>query len=401
MFILAQTHGTPKMSRLSYSSRIHEITAFVILLCLGLFLISCQTPGPIARPAACLPGFPDRDGWYGADGAYSILLDDRRTLWLFGDTFVSDEAGRKDRIGMDVVLGNTVAVSTCRPGQGFSIRYFIKKRDGKFVSFFGENEFLWPQDPFIVNTVLYIPLLVVQVLPDAPAPFNFKISGLKIARIADFTPADPRDWQVHYLDWTRAIAPGIEALAASSVVHYPYVYFYPLYRPAKDGPTAVSGNILARISVDHLDDPQNHFEYWSHNGAWQKTLNPHIVKIMFSAGVSELSVRYHREDREWLAVYLTPAAKGDQILYQTAPRPEGPWSMPSVLLKPVAEVDPRSPFYDPHTFCYAGKEHRQFAFDGNLVVTYVCNSSEDMTNPESFLRKNLFLYRPVVKIIKR
>jgi len=388
------------MSLSKYSSRIHKITALVILLCFGLFFISCQTLGPIAHPP-CLPGFPDRDAWYGADGAYSIGLDDHRTLWLFGDTFVSDEEDRKDRIGMDVVLGNTVAVSTCRPGRGFSIRYFVKKHDGKFVSFFGENEFLWPQDPFIVNTVLYIPLLVVQVLPDAPAPFNFKIAGFKIARIADFTPADPRDWRVHYLDWTRAIAPGIEAPAATSVVHYPYVYFYPLYRHTQDDAPAVRGNILARISVDHLDDPSGHFEYWSRDGVWQKTLDPRTVRIMFSAGVSELSVRYHPRDREWLAVYLSPAGKGDRLLYQTAPNPEGPWSAPSVLFKPVAEVDPQSPLYDPHTFCYAGKEHRQFAFDGNLVVTYVCNTSEDATNPESFLRKNLFLYRPVVNIIKR
>lgn len=384
-----------------HSSPVHQITTFAILLGLSFFFLSCQALAPVVRPAACLPAFPDRDGWYGADGAYSILLDETRTLWLFGDTFVSDQEGKKDRTGMDVLLGNTAAVSTCRSGREFSIRYFVKKHNGNFVSLFGENEFLWPQDPFIANKVLYIPLLVIKVMPDAPAPFNFKIAGFKIARIADFTAEDPRDWPVRYLDWTRAIAPGIEAFAATAAVHDRYVYFYPLYRYRENGPGAVSGNILARISVDHLDDPLTHFEYWNRDGAWQRTLDPRTVKIIFSAGVSELSVRYHPRDREWLAVYLTPADKGDRLLYQTAPHPEGPWSAPSALFKPVAEVDPQSPLYDPHTFCYAGKEHRQFAFDGNLVVTYVCNSSEDGNNPESFLRRNLFLYRPVVKIIKR
>ncbi|MRR16770.1 MAG: hypothetical protein EG826_09985, partial [Deltaproteobacteria bacterium] len=195
-----------KMSLFRHASPVQQITTFVILLGLSFIFLSCQALGPIVRPAACLPAFPDRDGWYGADGAYSIGLDENRTLWLFGDTFVSDEPGRKDRIGMDVLLGNTVAVSTCRPGPGFSIRYFVKKRNDKFVSFFGENEFLWPQDPFIAGKVLYIPLLVVQAAPDAPAPFNFKIGGFKIARIADFTADDPRDWPVRYLDWTRAVA---------------------------------------------------------------------------------------------------------------------------------------------------------------------------------------------------
>ncbi|MRR16969.1 MAG: DUF4185 domain-containing protein, partial [Deltaproteobacteria bacterium] len=204
-----------------------------------------------------------------------------------------------------------------------------------------------------------------------------------------------------YLDWTRAVAPGVEAFAAAAVVHCRYVYFYPLYRYQSGASNAVSGNILVRISFDHLDDPSNHFEYWSGDGAWQKTLDPRTVKVLFSAGVSELSVRYHPRNQEWLAVYLTPADKGDRLFYQTAPSPEGPWSKPSTLLEPIAEVDPRSPLYDPHTFCYAGKEHRQFASGGNLVVTYVCNSADDGTNPASFLRRNLFLYRPVVKIIKR
>jgi hypothetical protein len=76
----------------------------------------------------CLPAFPDGDGWYGGDGAYSIRLDDRRVLWLFGDSFVSEQEGRRNRTGMNVVLGTTLAVSTCRDDSGFQIRYYLKKR---------------------------------------------------------------------------------------------------------------------------------------------------------------------------------------------------------------------------------------------------------------------------------
>ena len=64
--------------------------------------------------AQCLPSFPDKDGWYGGDGAYSITLDKERTLWLFGDTFVSREAGRKDRIGMDAVSYTHLTLPTKR-----------------------------------------------------------------------------------------------------------------------------------------------------------------------------------------------------------------------------------------------------------------------------------------------
>ncbi len=369
------------------------------LFCLSILLVSCSTFIPLQQ-GQCLPDFPYQDGWYGGDGAYSIALDERRTLWLFGDTFVSEDKGRRDRIGMDVVLGTTLAVSTCSTDQKFFIQYFLKKKNSKFVSSFGQDEWLWPQDPFIAQGILYIPLLVVQGLPDAPPPFNFKVAGHKIARIKDFKADDPHQWPVDYLDWTHAPASGVEALATTSVIHHNCVYFYPLYRYAKDN-VSISGNILARISIDHLDNPANHFEYWTGNGGWQKTLKPGEVKIIFPAGVSELSVRYHMQDQKWLAVYLSPGNKGDKLLYSTATSLEGPWSLPATLIETTAEVDPRSPLYDQHTFCYAGKEHRQFAQDRNLVVTYVCNSSGDINNQNSFLRRNLFLYRPVVKSIRR
>ncbi|MBP7342656.1 MAG: hypothetical protein KA957_10110, partial [Syntrophaceae bacterium] len=111
----------------------------VIWLALWLLLSSCAFLPPVkppadSEPALCLPQFPDRNGWYGGDGAYSIALDDRRTLWLFGDTFVSPDDGRKDRSGMDLVWGTTLAVSTCSENAAFDIRYYLKKKNGRFVS---------------------------------------------------------------------------------------------------------------------------------------------------------------------------------------------------------------------------------------------------------------------------
>jgi hypothetical protein len=386
------------------SNKTDQITVSIILLCLSVLFASCSTlratQHPVPLPQArCLPSFPDQDGWYGADGAYSIRLDERRTLWVFGDTFVSEVEGRKDRIGMDVVMGTTLAISTCSENAAFKIRYYLKKKNGKFVSSLGDREILWPQDPFIAQGILHIPLLVIQSLPEAQPPFNFRIAGHKIARIKDYTADDPRAWPVEYLDWTSALPEGIEALATTSVVHQNHIYFYPLYRRAESN-AIISGNILARIAIEHLGSPANHFEYWT-AGGWQKELKAKEVKIIFPTGVSELSVRYHAEDREWLAVYLSPENKGNQLLYQTAPSPAGPFRPPAALIETIAEVDPQSLLYHPHTFCYAGKEHRQFAYDKNLVVTYVCNSSEDISNQQSFLRKNLFLYRPAVKTIKR
>ena len=349
--------------------------------------------------AQCLPDFPDKDNWYGGDGAYSIALDKERTLWLFGDTFVAREKGRKDRIDMDVVMGTTMAISTCGENGQFQIKYFLKEKNGKFLSSFGENEWLWPQDPFIVNQVLYVPLLVVKAMLDLSEPLNFKIVRHKFARIKNYTLADPNLWIVDYIDLKEAIPPGIEAFATTSVVFQNYVYFYPLYTTVKKtGKT--SGNILVRIPVDKFDDPVSFMEYLNKSGTWEKGLAPARAMIVIPAGVSELSVRYHADENKWIAVYMSSIMTGNQLLYQTADKPEGPWSKPIVLIKTIPEVAPQSPRYDKHNFCYAGKEHIGFARPGNLVVTYVCNSVENFQKKNNFIRRNLFLYRPVVNSIR-
>ena len=161
----------------------------------------------------------------------------------------------------------------------------------------------------------------------------------------------------------------------------------------------LSGNILARIPVNELNDPVKGIEYFTKDGRWEKGLNPAKVKIVIDAGVSELSVRYHADGKKWIAVYMSTRNSGDKLLYQVADRPEGPWSEPKALIRDIAEVDPESTLYDKNNCCYAGKEHIEFAQERNLVVTYVCNSFEDFQKNTNFIRKNLFLYRPIVKIV--
>jgi hypothetical protein len=378
-------------------------SVFIVLLLLILPLFSCSTFLPEKCTAEvpkgqCLPIFPDKDGWYGGDGAYSIKLDGDRTLWLFGDTFVAHEEGRKDRIDMDAVLGTTLAISTCSVNNEFKIKYYLKKKNEKFMSSFGENEWLWPQDPFMVNDVLYIPLIAVTATDKKGELFNFKITGHKLARIKDFTAADPNKWSLDYIDLTPAIPREISAFATTSVVHDNYVYFYPFCAYSKDA-VNVLGNILARIPVSKLDNPTGAIEYFTKEGTWQNNLNPARVKVVLDAGVSELSVRYHAADKKWIAVYLTTQNKGNQFLYQIADELEGPWTEPRALSVTIPEVDSQSPQYDKNNFCYAGKEHIEFARKKNLVVTYVCNSVEDFEKKTSFLRRNLFLYRPVVNNI--
>jgi hypothetical protein len=390
-----------------FLKRIHK-GLLILWLLLAVFLWSAYPPSALAGAdaatltcAKCIPSFPDKDGWYGGDGAYSIRLDPRRTLWLFGDTFVSTEEGKQDRVDMDVIMGTTLAISTCSPEGKFNIQYFLKKKEGKFVSSFGEHEWLWPQDPFIVekaaspghsiSKTLYIPLLVVEARPQADGALQFGIIGNRLARINDFKGQDPNQWTVTYIDLTPAIPGQIQSFATTSVVYGQYVYFYPVL--------GISGNMLARIPLEKIDQPAAAIEYLAKDGIWEKGLNPTDARIVLDAAVSELSVRYHEDRKKWIAVYMALEKKGDKLLYRESDRLEGPWSPPAPLIINISAVDPKSSQYDRNTICYAGKEHSEFSKGAFLVTTYVCNSLADIRNRLSFIRKNLFLYRPVVNVV--
>ncbi len=375
------------------------LAAITVIILLSFFSgLACRPADAARLSSLCIPDFPYKDGWYGGDGAWSLDLGDGRVLWLFGDSFVSSREGLQDRSGMQLVLGTTVAVSTCTAGGEFRIRYRLKKRDGEFVSFFGDGEWLWPGDPFLVRGTVYVPLVSIEEDPDRPKPFAFKITDHRIAKIEDFKGRDPLDWKVDYLDLSPGVLEGVHAFAATSVPHGRHVYFFPLYGATVNGLT-LFGNILARVSLEALSEPGEAVEYLTGNGKWKRNPRHDELKVVLDAAVPEMSVRYHPERGKWVAVYLSIEGRGDRMLFRTADKLEGPWEEPEVLLSPIPEVDPESPFYDDKTFCYAGKEHFMFSMGRIFVVSYVCNSEDDPADEEGFICKNLFLYRPVVRTV--
>ena len=113
MFMLSRAIDSEKRKKRYNLSGVSKklIGFFLLLLILPLYSCSNILPEKYATPtfqSQCLPVFPDKNGWYGGDGAYSIKLDQERTLWLFGDTFVDRKEGRKDRFDMDFIAGTNL-----------------------------------------------------------------------------------------------------------------------------------------------------------------------------------------------------------------------------------------------------------------------------------------------------
>ena len=78
----------------------------------------------------------------------------------------------------------------------------------------------------------------------------------------------------------------------------------------------------------------------------------------------------------------------------------GPWSERMPLFTIPETMPDRSGEIDENVFCYAGKAHPQFAPEGQLLVTYVCNlfarSPQEVPAVLERLRETPSLYRPKI-----
>jgi hypothetical protein len=130
---------------------------------------------------------------------------------------------------------------------------------------------------------------------------------------------------------------------------------------------------LTRIPLSGLSAARKNLQYLASDGAWKTGFDPRHAMAVMDHGASEMSVRYHPELKKWIAVMMDPDVSSGRVLFRTADRLQGPWSVAQVIYH-VPEMDKSSPDYDADNFCYAGKEHPEFEQPGSLVFTYVCNT---------------------------
>jgi hypothetical protein len=348
----------------------------VLLLCANAF-----AQGADAR---CTPEFPlqtgQPQGWLGADAAYSIPLADGRDLWIFGDTLYGAE--RVVEGNVPKMVRNSVGVSTCHDGQ-WKLDYAIRRdAQGEPADFFHAqhpNTWYWALDGFRVGRDVWVTLLCVRAT-DAKSAMGFATCGSDLARIESPGP-DPQQWTITYFP---LVADGAHAYpSATTVVDGRYA---DLFAEDEQGAKPL---IAARVPLRGLRNPQANLEYWARDGQWVRGFNPADAHAVMTPGITELSIRYHPELKQWLAVMFDPAAFSGKILLRSAPAATGPWSAGETIYS-VPEMQPGTPGYDKDTFCYAGKEHPEFEHE-DLVFTYVCNT---FSVPK--LASNLNIYFPRV-----
>ncbi len=356
--------------------------------------------------SGCTPSFSLDGGWLGGDAAYSIALPyTERSLWLFGDTFVG-EPGAVDRHGAHFIH-NSIGISRCLPDGSWTIEYFWGSDEGgqprAFFQAAEEGRYVWPFDGFVHAGLLYVGLLEVEPAePQGPLGLPFRAVGMYLARIDNYLE-DPAEWR---LLLTRVSASASVLPASAMVSDDAFAYFYTFGREGSTRhPRGLVRLRLSELEADWEDLPAA-LEYLADSGGWRPGIEGEDARLLMEDDASEMSVRFHPRLGKWLAVYNFPRLAEDtdsspveipgrDVYLRVAARPAGPWSAPLVIHRiPEAAAAGES-----GVFCYAAKEHAQFATQERILVTYVCNlrpiaGRNGMQTLERLLG-NLGIYYPI------
>jgi hypothetical protein len=301
-----------------------------------------------AGPAPDLDAlFHRTNGWIGADGDYSVRLNSRESLWLFGDTLVGQV--RDGKRVHSKMINNTIALLP----DGGSPQFFYRTNDtGSPASVFtppgDTNSFYWPWDGIRTERGLFLFLMHVRHTADN-STWGFKVFGDDLAFISN-PDAPPQDWKITYKEVP------FKTFGWAVVGDGGFIYVY-----GRDKAGHRSG--LARAPQEALDD----FGQWRFydDGRWDD--NPSHATGVISESPAEGSVKWVDGLKRFVAVY-SPGIFGD-IVMCTAKTPAGPWENRSVVYQ-CLEGNRSNALY-----CYAAKMHPEFGRPGELVVTYAVNSN--------------------------
>lgn len=406
--------------------------ALVLALC-------CCTVGQIQFGAACavaadrskLPGrsdpdwdaaFTRSDGWTGGDVIGTVDLQDGRTVWMFGDTWIGRIVDGKHAPGSRLV-NNSIAVHRSRPehrddpptadevkfhwapddADGHPTAWVVPKATSgaretgdrqteqppSWYWTTGGGVFL-PGEATASRLVLF--LFHVGRRSEQESVWNFENIGSAMAVVEN--PGEPADdWRVRQLPIPHAVSAeqarqdtrqkqtswGMAAFAhpANDETGRQFVYIYGVREALPINKRAV----LARVPPAEIEQ-FDRWEFYAGQDRWSP--DPADVDTVCDRVVSEFSVEaYTLQGQVRFVMVHSEPVFGTRIFVRTAPRPEGPWSKPLPVFK-VPDVQ-----RDPSFFTYAAKGHAHLSPPGELLISYVVNAHDFKA-----MVNDAFIYRP-------
>jgi hypothetical protein len=337
------------------------------LIYLSFFFIQSPADPPFdvewAKPLPALTQkFMQTSGWTGGDGATSIPFSDKRTLWVFGDSWIGRvENGRRVESRM---INNAVAwqeLGTDKP-----LRFFWNgggRNPAAVLKPEKEGEWYWPGDGAVIDGKLYLFCKVVRRKQTGPPGFDFDWFANDLLKI-DNPLDEPTIWKAE----RRRVSEGATEVRLGIACFVVGDYFHSLVLFPSKGLKPFDVPVgMARIHREKLARFNGTgWEYWSEGVAGPSwTESPERLSALFRDAAPEMSIGRVRGIPGLVAVY-TAHGLGKDIMIRHASRPEGPWSKPLLVF--------HCPETDKTIFTYAGKFHPELPTkDGQLIMTYCRN----------------------------
>ena len=302
--------------------------------------------------------------WRGADGSYSVPLSSSNTLWLFGDTWITDPEARGREGGR--VIRNSLALQAIDKDKPGEIEFFWREGDeGPKAPFLPPegSGWLWPLSGERVGDSLYI---FFGQFVENDSELGFETSGCWLFRVSNPDDA-PGVWKarasrVPFFEHTRN---GDLTFGVGCMAHEGFLYVYGV---REDWTRGVEGRsaLVARTPVESLEEAD--FSEWRFfsGDVWVEEM--YRAKALFDGAATEMSVSFLPGRNRFLAVY-SHCGLSEDVLARLARHPEGPWGGPMTLYR-----CPEVAWSDDY-FCYAGKAHPELARGENeVIITYAVNS---------------------------
>jgi hypothetical protein len=318
---------------------------------------------PVVKSAAPAPGldalFDRAEGWIGADGAYSVALSPKKTLWLFSDTWVGKV--RDGRRTDATIVNNSVGV---QEGSDERVTYTISRGpDGKPKALIVPSDgrgWFWLQAGVADRSRLLLFLNQVEKTDDKSV-FGFRSVGLWLGTVAN-ADKPPEFWCIEQVKMPNAVFSQDRMLAWGAAVLRVGDDLYVYGTEERRGKGAPNRQmVVARVPARSVAT----FAAWRYyrDGVWDedfRNASPLAGDMASEYSVTPFGKRY-------LVVY-TERGLSPRIMGRMADCPWGPWSAPAVLYEcPEMRRDQK-------VFCYAAKAHPTLSSGQDVVVSYVVNS---------------------------
>ena len=340
------------------------------LILFGALFFGCASAGPPGYSDEPLPEYDalffKTEGWTGGDAVYSVALADDVTLWLYSDTWIGDVVDVKHKNA--TMVNNTVALQRGKDPVTASVKFFWgttkEEKPAAFIKPADGTGWFWIFDGIAADGKLY--LFLMQIIKTGEnGVFGFKHIGTWLGEVQN-PHEDPLAWRIrqYKIPYGRYSKDGNLFFGSAVMRDGDFVY---IYGANEDWSKGMSGRsmIVARVPYNKMKD----FEQWRFfsDGNWQTEVEG--VSGLFDGTATEYSVCYQPSIERYVVVY-TENGMSKNILMRLAPTPVGPWSSAYKVFE-CPEVEWHKTY-----FCYAAKAHPEISSKDELIVTYVCNSTD-------------------------